>query len=321
LAATSDADRPPARPRIAVIDLARGVAIVAMVVYHTAYDLAGNGLIATDVAAEIHWKVFARTIASTFLVLVGVGLVLATRNGFEPRRYFRRLTFIAAGALLVTAATYWFDRTTFVFFGILHLIAVASVLALPFLFASTWFTAVVALAVIVAPWSSASPVFDQPWLWWVGLSTVSPTTIDYVPVFPWFGAVLAGIVIGRIGLRYAGALSAIQPRDIVSRTLMLAGRWSLVIYLVHQPLIVGALYAYTQINPPSREFIRERWVGQCTAACVGDRTEQSCTALCGCLFDGMYGTDLYSLRATEEMTTDQQTRWDGLVDQCRAAAP
>jgi uncharacterized membrane protein len=301
--------------------LARGIAIVAMVIYHTAFDLAGNGLIATDVASEVHWKVFARTIASTFLVLVGIGLVLATRHGFSRERYFRRLVFVAAGALLVTAATWWFDSSTFVFFGILHLIAVASVLALPFLRTPAWFTAIVAAAVIVAPWSLADPMFDHPWLWWVGLSTVPPVTIDYVPVFPWFGAVLAGIVLGRLGLRYEAALARIQPRDIVSRTLMLAGRWSLVIYLVHQPLVVAAIYAYTQVNPPSREFVRERWAGQCTAACVGDRSEASCQALCGCLFDGMYGTDLYSLRAMEEMTPDQQTRWDRLVDQCRAASP
>jgi uncharacterized membrane protein len=320
LAALPDADRTPGRARIPVVDVARGVAIAAMVVYHTAFDLAGNGLIATDVASEIHWKVFARTIASTFLVLVGIGLVLATRNGLDRRRYLRRLAFVAGGALLVTAATYWFDPRTFVFFGILHLIAVASVLALPFLRAPAWFAALVAAAVIVAPWSLAGPAFDHPWLWWVGLSPVPPTTIDYVPIFPWLGAVLAGVALGRLGLPYTATLAAIQPRDIVSRTLMLAGRWSLVIYLVHQPLIVGAIYAWTQVNPPSREFVRERWVGQCTAACVGDRTAQSCTALCGCLFDGMYGTDLYSLRATEDMTPDQQTRWDTLVDQCRAGA-
>jgi uncharacterized membrane protein len=198
---------------------------------------------------------------------------------------------------------------------------VASVLALPFLRTPAWFTAIVAAAVIVAPWSLADPMFDHPWLWRVGLSTVPPVTIDYVPVFPWFGAVLAGIVLGRLGLRYEAALARIRPRDIVSRTLMLAGRWSLVIYLVHQPLVVAAIYAYVQINPPSREFVRERWAGQCTAACVGDRSEASCQALCGCLFDGMYGTDLYSLRAAEDMTPDQQTRWDRLVDQCRAVAP
>jgi uncharacterized membrane protein len=311
----------PRAPRIAAIDLARGIAIVAMVVYHTAFDLSGNGLIATDVASDPYWKIFARLIAGTFLVLVGIGLVLATRNGLDWRRYFRRLAFIAGGAVLVTVATYWFDRSTFVFFGILHEIAVASVLALPFLWAPLWLTAIVAVAVIAAPWFLTHPFFEQPWLWWVGLTPQPPPTIDYVPVLPWFGIVLLGVIAGHVVARYGATLARFRPTDAVSNLLMLAGRWSLAIYLIHQPLIVGGLYVFTLLHPPSEAFLRARWVGQCTTACVGDRDAPACTALCGCLFDGLYGTDLYKIGATEEMTDEQQTRWDALVNRCRASSP
>src|SRR5690606_29598688 len=67
-------------PRLAVVDVARGVAILAMIVYHAAFDLSANRLIAVDVIASLPWKVFARSIAGTFLLVVGVSLVLATRN-------------------------------------------------------------------------------------------------------------------------------------------------------------------------------------------------------------------------------------------------
>lgn len=320
MAAIAAAEAPRA-PRIPAIDLARGIAIVAMVIYHTAFDLAANSLIATDVASDIYWKTFARLIAGTFLALVGIGLVLATQNGFDRTRYFRRLAFVAGGAALVTVATFWFDRSTFVFFGILHEIAVASVLALPFLSAPLWLTALVAAAVIAAPWFLTHPFFEQPWLWWVGLTPQPPPTIDYVPVLPWFGIVLVGVIAGHIVVRYADTLARFRPTDAVSNLLMLAGRWSLAIYLIHQPLIVGALYVFTLLHPPSEEFLRARWVGQCTTACVGDRDAPACTALCGCLFDGLYGTDLYRIGATEEMTNEQQTRWDALVNRCRAVAP
>jgi uncharacterized membrane protein len=317
LAAIPDAAAPRPLPRIPAIDLARGIAIVAMVVYHTAFDLSSDGLIATDVIDDPYWKVFARTIAGTFLLLVGIGLVLATRNGLNRRAYFRRVAFVAGAAAIVTAATFWFDRSTFVFFGILHEIAVASVLALPFLWAPAWLTALAAAAIVVAPWSLASPVFDTPWLWWVGLSPTPPVTIDYVPIFPWFGIVLAGIVAGRMVVRHADTLARFSPKDLVSRLLMLAGRWSLAIYLIHQPLIVGALHVFTLLHPPSESFLRDRFVGQCTTACIGERGEAACRALCGCMFDGLYGTDLYAMHATEDMNPDQQTRWDALVDRCR----
>ncbi len=131
----------------------------------------------------------------------------------------------------------------------------------------------------------------------------------------------AGVVLGRLVVRYADTLARFRPRDAISNLLMLMGRWSLVIYLIHQPLIVGALYVFTLLNPPSEAFLRDKWVGQCTTACVGDRDAPKCTALCGCLYDGLHGTDLFTIGATADMTPEQQTRWDALVDRCRAPSP
>ena len=187
--------------RIAAIDALRGVAIVAMVIYHSAFDLSARNLIPVDVTRDVVWIVFARSIASTFLLLVGVGLVLATRNGLKIRPYLRRLGLIAGGACLVSLVTWWVEPELFVFFGILHQIALASVLALPFLlWLPSWVVAPVAAAVIALPYLYSNPLFDWPPLWWVGLSSTTPVTVDYVPIFPWFGVVLAGIVVGRLFL-------------------------------------------------------------------------------------------------------------------------
>lgn len=309
------------RPRLVLIDLLRGAAIVAMVVYHTAFDLYADRLIATDIIDDIGWKALARSTAGTFLMLVGVGLVLATRSGFQPARYFRRLGFIAVGAALVSLATWWFDPATFVFFGILHEIAVASVLALPFLMAPSAVVIVVAAAVVALPFYYASPFFDTPALWWVGLSTANPATVDYVPVFPWFGLVLAGIVLGRLALRYQAAIARFQPRNRLARGLAFGGRHALLIYLVHQPLIVGALsVAMLVLPPPSKELQRARFIGQCSAACGTPGSDAGyCSALCGCMFDGLWGTDLYTVKSFADMTEEQRTRWNGLIDACEPA--
>src|SRR5687767_1474691 len=91
--------------RLAWIDAARGIAIVAMAVYHFSWDLRFFGFIAADVAADPGWRAFARLIAGTFLALVGVSLVLSTRHGFDPRRFLRRLGIIAAAAMAITVVT------------------------------------------------------------------------------------------------------------------------------------------------------------------------------------------------------------------------
>ncbi len=318
-AAVADVER---GPRIAAIDLVRGVALAGMVVYHFSYDLAANRLISADVVDEFGWKLFARTVAGTFLALVGVNMVLANRHGLKPRPFLRRLALVAGGAVLVTLATWWFEPDAFVFFGILHEIALASVLAIPFLKAPPWLTAIVAAIVIALPNFVASAAFDTPWLWWVGLSTQPPETVDYVPVFPFFGVVLAGVVIGRLLLAYGSdtAFARWRPRNRPERLVILAGRWSLLIYLIHQPILVGALMLVTPWLPASETAVRQGFTADCVAVCTANNDAGYCTALCGCLFENLYGTDLFNARSVEAMTPDQRQRWDGIVGQCRSGA-
>ena len=311
-------DRP--LPRLPAVDLARGLAIVGMVIYHTAFDLYAEGLIATDVDNDLAWTVLARTVAGAFLVLVGVGLVLARYNGIAWPRYWRRVGFIAAGAVAVSVATWFFDSDTFVYFGILHEIAVASVLALPFLSAPWWLVAPVAAVIIAAPWFLTSPIFDSPALWWLGLSTDVRSTLDYVPLLPWFGIVLVGILVGRIIVRQAAAVATWRLDDPVSRLLRFAGRWSLVIYLVHQPLIFGLVHLTAVTFPPSPALTRAHFVNECKAA-VCENGGANCFGYCGCLFDNLYGTDLYPPRRAEDLSAAQAARQNGIVAECHAEWP
>jgi uncharacterized membrane protein len=307
--------------RFAVVDLARGIAIVAMVIYHTAFDLSAERLVGFDAANDLGWKLLARATAGSFLLLVGVGLVLATRNGFRPNAFLRRLAFIVAGAALVTLGTWWFQPESFVFFGILHAIAVSSVLALPFvLWAPSWLVGIVAAGFITAPWFLTGPAFNTPALWWVGLSSDPPVTVDYVPLFPWFGVVLAGIVLGRLFLAYGTALAAWQPRNGVATTLMTAGRWSLPIYLIHQPLIIAIIMLVAPYVPPNEAVARANFMGQCETPCGTNRDAATCKAFCGCMFGGLYGTPLFEKSAFAEMSTAERTQFDGIFAACMSPA-
>jgi uncharacterized membrane protein len=318
-AAVADVER---GSRIAAIDLVRGIALAGMVVYHFSYDLAAERLISADVVDEFGWKLFARAVAGTFLALVGVNLVLANRRGLRPWPFLRRLALVAGGAALVTLSTLWFEPGAFVFFGILHEIALASVLAVPFLWAPPWLTAAVAAVVIALPNVFTSPLFDTPALWWVGLSTASPVTVDYVPVFPFFGVVLAGVVGGRLLLAYGSdsAFARWRPGNWWERSVIVAGRWSLLIYLVHQPVLVGALMLATPLLPANEAAVRRDFTAECNAACITNSDADYCTALCGCLFENLHGTDLYNVPSLEAMTLDQRQRWDTIVGQCRGGA-
>ena len=96
------ADAAAPRRRITAIDIGRGVALVAMAIYHFTWDLEFFGYVERGLTAVGGWKMFARCIASSFLVLVGISLFLAHRNGVRWPSFWRRWQMVAAAALALS---------------------------------------------------------------------------------------------------------------------------------------------------------------------------------------------------------------------------
>jgi uncharacterized membrane protein len=225
--------------RIRAIDAMRGAAICMMIVYHAAFDLNWFHIINADFNHDPFWLGFRDLIVSSFLVLVGVSLVLAHRAGISPRRFWRRIALVGACAMLVTLGSYVTFPKTFITFGILHCIVVSSILGWP-LVRFPRAALIVGIVVIVVGAAIGIPLFDLPWLNWIGLMTHRPATEDYVPLLPWFGVVLVGISIGWWLLE--SRMHALRQTSRASpKWLTWLGRHSLLVYMVHQPIMVGVL--------------------------------------------------------------------------------
>lgn len=292
-----------------------------MVVYHLGWDLSAYRLISVDVTVDPVWKAFARAIASTFLALVGINLVLAARNGFRPGPYFRRLAVIVLAAAVVSLGTYWFMPDAFVFFGILHSIAVASVLALPFLRAPTWVCIVGAAFFLIGPTFLTSDIFNAPEWYWLGLSSIPPVSVDYVPVFPSFGVVLAGIVIGRSILEHRNQpLWAWKANGPIPHFLTVAGRWSLAIYLVHQPILIGIVTVVAPMLGPSQAALADQLTREYDNSCaLTGYDEASCAAYSSCILSRLIDEDgLLQAANRHSLTASQVTLWEITVAECRA---
>lgn len=309
----------PTRLRLDALDLARGVAILAMVIYHFAWDLSFLGFITTDVGREPAWVAFARAIATSFLVIVGTSLVLAHEAGQSWPRFARRVAKIAAAAGIITVATLIVFPDAFIFFGILHMIAAGSILALPFLRAPVLLTLAVALAVFAAPHFIASPVFDTRWLAWIGFFETPPPTNDFEPVFPWFSAVLVGVALGRIAVDrgMVGRLARWHARSRPARWLVVAGRWSLVIYLVHQPVLLGLLYPLALVTRPAPPTFAQACVSECVA--VGT-DEAICIPACACTQQALIRNGFESLLQATRIGPQEQALIDDVARQCFQAA-
>jgi len=262
-----------------------------MAIYHTAWDLSELRLIETDVTAVPAWAFFARAIVASFLILVGIGLVLAHGAGFRARAFLRRLGWIALAAGAITAVTAIAFPASYIFFGILHAIALSSLLALPFLRAPAALTGAVALFVMAAPFAIAGPAFDTPKLAFLGLGTRLPVTNDFVPVFPWTGFVLAGVAAAPVARRILGG----QARSGgFARGLAWVGRHSLAIYLLHQPIIFGTLSGVAALAGPSEAAVAAPYMRRCTATCeVAGQPAALCRASCACTIDRLKAGGLW----------------------------
>jgi len=222
-----------------------------MVFYHFVWDLSYFGLVGVNILSG-PWQVFARSIATMFIFLVGVSLTLSynrakSRNQHTGlfKKYFLRGARIFGWGMVITVATYFFIGRGFVVFGILHLIGVSIILAYPFLGWNRWASLVAGLVVIALGIYVDPLVVTFPWLIWLGIKQAGVYMVDFYPVLPWFGISLLGVFVGHIlypeGQRHFSLPDWSEVWPV--RGLRFLGRHSLLIYLVHQPVLIGVFWA------------------------------------------------------------------------------
>ena len=230
-------------PRLPVVDLARGLAIGQMVAYHFIYDLTYFGWLQFVMTEEPGWVAWRNAIVSQFLLVCGIGIGLGDAAGRSGARFWRRWRQIAAAAALVSVATAWLFGPRLIWFGILHFVAVALLLArrLP---ALGPLNLAIGAALLVIGLSVHDARFDPAWVRWIGLVAHKPATEDYVPLLPWFGVVAIGIGLAGLWRQRGFALPpSLQRLDSPpARLLRWLGQWPLTIYLVHQPIMMGGLF-------------------------------------------------------------------------------
>lgn len=247
--------QPATQARFWEVDSLRGVAIVMMVIYHLMWDLWFFRILPDIVVWAGFWKYFQRTTASLFLILVGVSLTLSyrrivekqgTSTGVYPKFARRGLRIFGIGMLITLGV--WLAGTGYIHFGVLHLIGFSIVFAYPFL-RLRWPNIGLWLLFNVVGYILLDVRVPTTWFVWLGFVPFGYAPVDFFPVFPWFGAVLLGIGLGNLFYTKTGRavelpdLSQLAPIGLLG----FLGRRSLLIYVIHQPILVGLLFLFRLI--------------------------------------------------------------------------
>lgn len=248
--------------RIWELDIARGVCILLMVMDHVLYDLAyifryqwfgsaeGSGFLfwLTETARTGYFPWIMRDIVwamavFTFVFLCGLSCSFSHSN-------WKRGLRLAGIAILLTLFTYGmdllFDQTDryTIRFGILHMLSASILLYSLLAKLKPALLAVIAFVTIgIGVYFSYQPLETAfvPAAIFVR-STADFYSADYFTLFPWFGFILLGAILGPVlykekTSRYPGGADKSWHRPI-----LFVGRNSLIVYVIHQPVVYGLLY-------------------------------------------------------------------------------
>jgi len=218
------------RQRIWELDFLRGIALIMMIYFHVIYDM--KDIYGYDVVYSYginYW--IGKISASMFILISGVSSTLSRSN------VKRGLRVLAAG-MAITLITYLYDPEFIIKFGILHFLGI-SMLLYPLFQKMRWEAlAAIGTAVIIVGKVLERINAPNDYFFAFGLTSSSFFSSDYYPLLPWFGLFLYGVLLGKLLYSQRKSLFGFSLKDNIISS---AGRHTLAIYLIHQPVIIAVL--------------------------------------------------------------------------------
>ena len=237
--------------RLPEVDLARALALGMMVTYHFLFTLWFLGM--ADVAVLTgFWRVFAYATASLFIAIAGLSLTLAAAarrrrgatEGEIAMAQARRGLLVFGWGLVITAVTLVALHEGAIVFGVLHLIGLGTILAIPLVRRPRAALALGTVCVLLGP--LAAQMSGPLWLTWLGLHPTDFVSLDYVPILPWFGVLLIGVAAGWAIFPNGERRRPLPVFPSWTEPFLWIGRHTLAIYLLHEPVILAVLLTIRQ---------------------------------------------------------------------------
>jgi uncharacterized membrane protein len=241
------------------IDCMRGFAVILMLAYHFLYDLDFFGLADIELRSGTLLYI-GRGAAFLFILISGAALSISRSRTLDNRgsgkptenflKYLKRGLRLFSMGMIITGITWIFFPGQYILFGILHFFGASAIIAYPFLKYGKE-NLLFGLFFGIIGFYLKDRTFGFSALLWLGFRPEGFTTLDYFPLFPWFGVLLTGIFLGNSLYKGGNRQFKVPEADnfLLQKPFSMVGKHSLFIYFIHQPLFLGLLLLSGLLDP------------------------------------------------------------------------
>jgi len=218
------------------LDFMRGIAIILMIIFHISFDLNNFHFIDIDIYNRdgLAWFYFRMIIITIFMLSVGISLVLVHQRTINYSKLFKRFFTLIGASIIISIASFITFPHSWIYFGVLHFVAFASLLAIPFI--NFKYISLLVGTTIITLFNLKLINMNFSYQLFAPLLNLPKHTEDLVSFTPWFGVVLIGIFLGK---QRWFLFPIIENR--FTKTVGFLGKHSLFIYLAHQPIFFGTI--------------------------------------------------------------------------------
>lgn len=236
------------KQRVWELDAFRGICIIGMIFVHLVYDI-------VDLYALADWDLpelflFVQQWGGVlFLLISGICATLGSHS-------VKRGLVVFGCGLLVSAVTVgmylldFADVSIIIYFGVLHCLGTCMIAWPVFKKLPVWALLLIGSVLVLLGFHLQTlPAVDYPWLVPIGILPHGFASSDYFPLLPNLGFFLLGAAIGRTAYRKKETLlPKVNASHPVLRFLRCCGKYSLWIYLIHQPVLSAVIFLITLVK-------------------------------------------------------------------------
>ena len=224
-----------------------------MIVYHFFWDLGYFNFVEIERITQGFPLLIAQCIGASFLIISGISSGLSKNSNNFISKFFTRLSILVIISSIITFVTFLVDQNSFIFFGILHLLAACSIISL-LLIRVRNNNILFFLFVFSIILSFSNLTYDFPrYISWLGFNKEVPITNDFYPLFPWVSFYLFGLWVCEPLKFYhkkyiENSIIYHYQNSYIYKGLQFLGRNSLPIYILHQPIFFSLFLIFIRLS-------------------------------------------------------------------------